>query len=917
MTQTPIPAPEAPLPGLNRLARLRRLARLVLGFEAALPLLGPSLLVALLFVAQAWLGLSQALPPWGQLGLLVVFAVSTIGLLIRGLWRWRLPAQGAADRRLEQDSQLRHLPLRILADRPATGSQALWALHLASARDQLARLRLRGPRPVATLADPRALRALVVVLLATGLGVAGDEAPSRLVAALMPHVAIGPVLPATQIQAWITPPAYTGLPPQFLQPGGAVSVPEGSSVTANVTGSTTRPALTQGRSTAEFTQLDPSSFEVTAPLSAGRLVIARNGSELAGWSITLQPDPPAQVRFPEQPGPAGRTTPGQIRLPWEVSHPYGVQALRAELSLKARPDAAPIVITIPLPGPQPKSAHGVRLADLIPHPWAGLEVTARLVATDAAGHSATSEPADLLLPERRFTNPLARALIGIRRQLSLTPAQVEDAAQAMDALAADPDAWADELGAYLNLTATAMLLRVNPAGSVTSQAQSRLWELALHLEEGAPDRTERALEAARRALDEALQQEARKDSTSPDKQATKPDEKQADQQEKRPDQQTDPKADQQADQQNRPQNPELDRQAEALQKALRDRLDALSQQARRDPDSQAYNPDAHPKDTRELQALTQQLRDALKQGDRDTARQKMAELDRRLQALKGSRADRNKTNDQRRQRAEQQRRGRQQMSVVQDMIQREGELLDHAQFRPLSNDPARADAPAAAAAQREADRRIQLALRRAVGELMGEAADLTDKVPPHLGEADGAMRDSAQDLALGRDAAAAAEDQRAIAALQQGGREMRQQMAEKFGRGQQGQPGQSGDQAGDDPGDEDGDLAMTDGEGDGEDDGNGQGFGQGGPGQYAPGQGGRPGEFRKRYGQRDGQPLDPLGRPQGQGTNGSLDDGEVAVPEQMEQARTRELQDELRRRSGDRTRPHEELDYIERLLKQF
>jgi hypothetical protein len=37
----------------------------------------------------------------------------------------------------------------------------------------------------------------------------------------------------------------------------------------------------------------------------------------------------------------------------------------------------------------------------------------------------------------------------------------------------------------------------------------------------------------------------------------------------------------------------------------------------------------------------------------------------------------------------------------------------------------------------------------------------------------------------------------------------------------------------------------------------------------------------------------------------------------MERQRTRAIQEELRRRGGERTRPQEELDYIDRLLKQF
>ena len=50
---------------------------------------------------------------------------------------------------------------------------------------------------------------------------------------------------------------------------------------------------------------------------------------------------------------------------------------------------------------------------------------------------------------------------------------------------------------------------------------------------------------------------------------------------------------------------------------------------------------------------------------------------------------------------------------------------------------------------------------------------------------------------------------------------------------------------------------------------------------------------------------------------GADESGDVRVPDQMEQARTREIQEELRRRGADRTRPQPELDYIDRLLKPF
>ena len=44
---------------------------------------------------------------------------------------------------------------------------------------------------------------------------------------------------------------------------------------------------------------------------------------------------------------------------------------------------------------------------------------------------------------------------------------------------------------------------------------------------------------------------------------------------------------------------------------------------------------------------------------------------------------------------------------------------------------------------------------------------------------------------------------------------------------------------------------------------------------------------------------------------------DVTVPEERERQRTQAIQEELRRRGAERLRPQMELDYIDRLLKQF
>ena len=83
-----------------------------------------------------------------------------------------------------------------------------------------------------------------------------------------------------------------------------------------------------------------------------------------------------------------------------------------------------------------------------------------------------------------------------------------------------------------------------------------------------------------------------------------------------------------------------------------------------------------------------------------------------------------------------------------------------------------------------------------------------------------------------------------------------------------------------------------------------QGIGQG----YGPGQ---PGRGRARA-QQD---TDPLGRPlHGHGYD---NDPNLKVPGEIDAQRARRILEELRRRYGEASRPQLELDYIERLLKDY
>jgi uncharacterized protein (TIGR02302 family) len=844
---------------LRRLAGRRVLARFAILFERIWPAVWPPLGVAGAFVCAALLDLPRLLPPWWHVGLLAIIAALILGLLVRGLRTIVSPDDKAADRRLELASGLAHRPLAVLTDRPSRGisgpdtaSVALWQAHVARAVRSVRRLRVGLPRPGLARRDPRALRAALVVALVAAFAIAGDDAPTRLALAMEPTLPRDIPPPATELQAWITPPAYTRLAPIFLKPdSGTVSVPTGARLTISVTGGSGTPTLALDGHSEPFRALDKASFQADRDLTeGGHLTVRRDGHELAAWNLAVVADQPPTAEWTDNPARAPGSQ--QTRLPWRASDDYGVVSLQAEMRLRDRADAPPLVVSVPLPGGTPKSAHGVSQQDLTAHPWAGLPVIGRLVARDALNQAGESREAEFTLPERPFRNPVARALMAIRRGLSLHPEDRASAVNGLDALIMAPDTLGGDYGAYVNLGGIYYLLERNKAPEAVGDAQQRMWELALHLEEGETERTARALEEARQAARDAL-----------DKAIREPND-----------------ANREA----------LDQKLKELEEAIARHLEAMMEEARRNNDQMPFDPEQQHLSNRDLDKMAEQAREAAREGRMEDAQQRMAELERMLDKLRNARAEHGRDGE----RSEaQRRRGRQQMGVVQDMIGRQGSLLDRSQGRADETTRFRGNQPPTQptdeASQREADRRVQQALRRALGELMQQFGDLTGQVPPSLGEADTAMREAGRQLGEGNDSGAGESEQKAIEALQKGGREMGQAMAKQFGP----QGGQDGSEQ---EGDGDGPMGLT--LHDGRDDGPGHGWRSGPPDREQSGR-------------------DPLGRRYGQGSSGADESADVTVPEERERQRTQAIQEELRRRGAERLRPQMELDYIDRLLKQF
>ena len=164
-------------------------------------------------------------------------------------------------------------------------------------------------------------------------------------------------------------------------------------------------------------------------------------------------------------------------------------------------------------------------------------------------------------------------------------------------------------------------------------------------------------------------------------------------------------------------------------------------------------------------------------------------------------------------------------------------------------------------ADNQLDAQTQEALRKQLGELMRQLGDMLGDIPESLGRAEQQMRAARDALNEGEPGRAVKPQSRSLDQLQQGMQDMAEGFMQMFDELQERGSG---------------DLAN------------------------------RPGP---------GMGADPLGRESGQGQSRSGEN--VQVPDEAELQRSREVLDELRRRRSDRTRPAFELDYLDRLLKQF
>jgi uncharacterized protein (TIGR02302 family) len=847
------PDPSEPARDADAVSRLQltqalQRAKYAIAWERSWPHLARLLTVVGLFLVVSWVGLWLALPFVARAAGLGLFVLSALGALFP-LARFRWPSREEALGRLDRGTGIRHRPATALTDTLATPdpvAHALWQAQRQRTLASIKRIRAGLPSPRLAIHDPWALRALVAVMMVAAYVAAGDERALRTEAAFDWNGVLSPA--NIRVDAWVTPPLYTGKPPVILSAAnkeaaipaaGPLPVPAGSTLIVRSSGGTLDVVGGGGVTEAVPTEQAPKGTnERHFTIAGDGTAHVRAPSGQPQWKFTAVPDRAPTISLAKDPERQAR---GSLQMSYKIEDDYGVTEAQAHFAVrpgdapKAATEARPLFeapqFPLVLPNARTRNGVGQTVKDLSEDPYAGADVTLTLTAKDEAGNEGRSEPFNMRLPERLFTKPLARALIEQRRTLALDANQNSQVYAALEAVMIAPELFTPEAGQYLGLFSVARQLEAARTDDAMREVVASLWALAVTIEDGNITDVDKALRAAQDALKQALERGASDE--------------------------------------------EIKKLTENLRAALDNFLRQLAEQLRNNPQQLArpLDPNTRVMRQQDLNNMIERMERLSRSGDKDAARQLLEQLQQMLENLQMAQPGQSDGDME------------QALNELGDMIRKQQQLRDKTfkqgqdsrrdRMRGKQGDQSMSDLQQDQQGLRDRLQKLQQELaKRGMGQgqrgekgsrgeqgqqgQQGEQGDGEDG----LGEADSAMGDASGRLGEGNADSAVDSQGRALEALRKGA----QSLAE----------------------------AMQQGEGDGQSD---------GPGTRAGRQ------------QSGGNQSDPLGRPLHGREFG--DDLTVKIPGEIDVQRVRRILEELRRRLADPQRPQIELDYIERLLKDY
>ncbi len=788
-----------PITADQRLEAKIRKAKLVLLWEQVWVAIFPLVCVVGVFVLAAISGVLEFLPREAHYAALGLFLIG-LGVAIRPLLSIQMSDSETALRRIEASSGIPYQPASSYRDELAgepkdPASRTLWAVHKERLAKLIAGLKSGWPKSALSGRDPLGLRYALAMAIGVFFVLNGGDWPDRIQRAvsLADRAQV-----ALFMDAWIAPPAYTGKAPLFLARGSTARkdvselTPEVFKVAANselvirlngalnprvrieASGSG-KPPL---NSELVFKSTDPTATSEENPRGARelRLVLGRpqhvtvikDDTTIANWNFTLIADNKPKISI----SGLGQTADGTLRFGYEASDDYGLTGISSSFRLvDEKADGKNLALNtklfpppnfnIDLPRVDPKKADGKVFRDLAAHPWVGMRVEMRVTAKDAAGQTSDHEsaPQIMTLPEREFTEPLARAIVEQRRVLISDTDESPLVSRVLDGFTIYPDDMIKQSSVFLGLRLAHRMLVSAEEDENFRDVVDLLWKIALTVEDGNLSDAERELRKLRRELAKALSENA-----SPERIAEL-----------------------------------MSKMREAMNRYMREMAKQM-QRNMREGKTQPFQlrPDQMVS-SQDLQKMMDQIEKLARAGEHDAAQKLLSELERIMENMRPGMAQRQPQRDTPSSRA---------LQELAEMMRRQQELMDQT-FR-MPNDRQGQQGQQQRQGENYEDKqgqsgrsdelaRQQGALGDMLQELMEALRDKGVNPPNSLGQAEGEMRGAEGALRDGKRGGALGKQGEAMSKMRDGMQAMAQEMMRQ-GTGNQGNFGrhEEGRQGGDD-----------------------------------------------------------------------------------------------------------------------
>jgi uncharacterized protein (TIGR02302 family) len=859
---------ETHAPSLTKLAWPLRLTRGGLFAEQTVRAFWPLWTILLLIAAVLGFELTRFLSSEALMAAMGVTGLAALVALGYGIRTFVWPTKADAMERL--DLSMPGRPITAALDSQAIGqgdaaSMEVWKAHKARMEARLAEAEAVAPDLRLSDRDPYALRYAALLLCAVALGfgtlLRGGGLSDLDMAARGDTVAAGP-----SWEIWIEPPAYTGKPGLYLNDikQAALEVPEGSLLTARLYGEV-------GKLGFEETVSGTVAVEVAegeAPKTAFSVDIVQSGliqvtgTEDAAWEITVEQDAKPLI---ERDGEIERSAQGELKLPFRAQDDYGVESGAVVITLDLENVDRRYGLTI---DPEPREPV---LVDL-PMPFNGArDDFAEILIENLSEHPWAGLPVQFELRVRDAAEQdsdvllIEEVLAGRRFFQPIAKAVIE---QRRDLLWSRENA--PRIGQVLrSVTHDPEGFWPNEQAYLTIRRALTRMELAVEFDGLDDERRDEIAEMLWRAamlledgrLSDALERLRRAQERLSEAM------------------------------ENGANDEEIAELMQELREAMEQYMQQLAQEGQQGQ-QQAQNGPTQEITGDQLQEMLDKIQELMEQGRMEEAEQLMAELMEMMENMQVAEGGPGQPG--------QQGEGNQAMEGLQDTLREQQGLSDEAfrdlqeQFNPgaqagesdgnegrnggrgrgqshegeggqgqAGNESGEGQGGQQQGGQEPgslADRQQALReeLNRQAQNMPGAGTPEGDAARDALGRAGEAMDRAEDALRDGQTADALGAQSDAMEALREGMRELGEAMAE--------QQRQNGTQGASD-------------------------------------------------GQATGQNRDPLGREQGNG--GALGSQDGAIPDEASRLKSRELLDEIRRRSGQQDRPQVERDYLERLLDRF